>query len=189
MAIMESEPQYSPPWRPSGPLTRDDLDRMPNDGHRYELIDGALIMTPAPSRLHQRVVASVYRLLFAACSDELEVLFAPFDVVISGNTVLQPDLLVARREDFTERDLPTAPLLAVEVLAPSTRRIDVMLKFSRLEAAGCASYWVIDPDTPELIAWEMRDGAYAQVAKATGDEVARLTAPFAVSVVPADLTL
>lgn len=64
-----------------------------------------------------------------------------------------------------------------------------MLKFSRLEAAGCQSYWVIDPDTPELIAWELRDGAYAQVAKATGDEVARLTAPYEVTVVPADLTL
>ena len=63
-----------------------------------------------------------------------------------------------------------------------------MLKWSRLEAAGCPAYWVVDPDTPSLIAWEMRDGAYAQVAKVTGDEVARLEVPFAVAVVPADLT-
>jgi Uma2 family endonuclease len=162
---------------------------MPDDGHRYELIDGMLIMTPAPVRIHQRVVASVYRILFAAAPPELEVLFAPFDVVLSDDTIIQPDVLVARRDDFTERDLPKAPLLAVEVLSPSTRRYDLMLKFSRLEAAGCPSYWVVDPDTPELIAWELRDGAYAQVAKATGDEVARLTAPFEVGVVPADLSL
>jgi Uma2 family endonuclease len=81
------------------------------------------------------------------------------------------------------------PLLAVEVLSPSTRRIDLMLKFSRFEAAGCAAYWVVDPDTPSLIAWELRDGAYTQVAKVTGTEPARLTSPFDVSVVPADLIL
>ncbi len=189
MAIVETEPRYSPPWRRSGPLSRDDLDRMPDDGHRYELIDGMLIMTLAPSIRHQDVVLSLAVILKAACPPGLKVMVAPTDVVISQDTVMQPDLLVARREDFTERDLPVAPLLAVEVLSPSTRRYDLMLKFSRLEAAGCPSYWVIDPDTPELIAWEMRDGAYAQVAKVRADEVARLTAPYEVAVVPVDLTL
>ena len=116
-------------------------------------------------------------------------LFAPLDVVISADTVMQPDVLVARREDFTERELPKPPLLAVEVLSPTTKRVDLMLKWSRLEAAGCPAYWVVDPDTPSLIAWEMRDGAYAQVAKVTGDEVARLEVPFGVTVVPVDLTL
>jgi len=62
-----------------------------------------------------------------------------------------------------------------------------MLKFSRYEAAGCAAYWVVDPDTPSLIAWEMRDGAYTQVAKVAGDVSARLTSPFDVTVVPTDL--
>jgi Uma2 family endonuclease len=62
-----------------------------------------------------------------------------------------------------------------------------MLKFSRFEAAGCPAYWVVDPDTPSLIAWELRDGAYTQVAKVTGDESAVLTSPFDVSVVPANL--
>lgn len=189
MAVVEAEPQYSPPWSWGGPLTRDDLDRIPTDGHRYELIDGSLIMTPAPSVRHQDVVLNLAVLLKSACPPDLRVVVAPFDVVISQDTVMEPDVLVARREDFTERDLPMAPLLAVEVLSPSTRLFDLTVKFSRLEAAGCPSYWVIDPDTPELIAWEMRDGAYAQVAKAAGDEVVRLTAPFEVSVVPADLTL
>jgi Uma2 family endonuclease len=173
----------------SGPMTRDDLDRMPDDGRRRELIDGALIVTPAPSPRHQRVVANLYRLLYAGCPRELEVMFAPLDVAISADTVMQPDLLVARREDFTERDLPKVPQLAVEVHSPSTRRIDLMLKWSMLEAAGCPSYWVVDPDTPSLIAWEMQDGAYAQVAKVTGTESARLTSPYDVTVVPADLIL
>jgi len=186
------EPIPTPPplhWDPAAPMTRDDLDRMPDDGRRYELIDGVLFVSPAPRPRHQRVLANLYYQLRLACPPDLEVLFAPLDVVIAVDTVMQPDLLVARREDFTERDLPVAPLLAVEVFSPSTRRIDLMLKFSRFEAAGCAAYWVVDPDTPSLIAWELQDGAYTQVAKVTGTEPARLTSPFDVTVVPADLIL
>jgi Uma2 family endonuclease len=188
MSLMEHVPTPPPmPWQPSSPLTRDDLDRMPDDGRRYELIDGVLVVSPAPTPRHQRVLANLYHQLRLASPPDLEVLFAPLDVVLAADTVMQPDLLVARREDFTERDLPVAPLLAVEVLSPSTRRIDLMLKWSRLEAAGCASYWVVDPDTPSLIAWELRDGAYAQVAKVIGDQEARLTSPYDVTVVPSDL--
>jgi Uma2 family endonuclease len=188
MSLVEPLPTpFQVPWRPKVPMTRDDLDRMPDDGHRYELIDGTLIVTPAPAVQHQRAAGGLYRLLHAACPEELEVFFAPLDVVLANDTVLQPDVLVARRDDFSERDLPVAPLLAVEVLSPSTRRVDLMLKWSRLEAAGCAAYWVVDPDTPSLIAWELRDGAYVQVAKVTGDETARLTSPFEVSIVPANL--
>lgn len=179
----------SNPWLepPVAPLTRADLDRMPDDGRRHELIDGVLVVTPGPKFAHQDIVASLLVKLRLACPPELCALPAPFDVVLAADTVVQPDILVARRDDFAEGDLPGPLLLAVEVLSPSTRRIDVMLKFSRYEAAGCAAYWVVDPDTPSLIAWKLQDGAYVQVAKVIGDEPARLTSPFDVTVVPADL--
>jgi Uma2 family endonuclease len=173
----------------SRPLTAADLNAAAEDGRQYELIDGSLILLPVGGTAHQAALGRLLCLLHAGCPPDLEVLPGPLDVVLSADTVLRPDLVVAPRADLTEWGLPKAPVLAVEVVSPSTKRLDLTLKFSRLEAAGCPSYWVIDPDTPELIAWELRDGAYAQVAKATGDEVARLTAPFEVSVVPADLTL
>lgn len=66
---------------------------------------------------------------------------APLDVVLAIDTVLEPDVVVAARADFTERNLPAPPLLAIEVLSPSSRQIDLMLKRSRLEAAGCPAYW------------------------------------------------
>lgn len=170
------------------PLTRADLDEMPDDdGHRYELIDGVLIVTPAPSRSHQRALGNLHILLRSNCPEDLEVLFAPFDVVISDDTIMQPDLLVSHRDDFTEKELPRAPMLAVEVLSPSTRRFDLMLKWSRYEAAGCAAYWVVDPLEPSLIAWELRDGAYVEVAKVSGDEEFRAELPFGVTVVPGEL--
>jgi len=94
----------------SRPLTRADLDALPEDGHRYELIDAVLVVTPAPSMPHQRVVTRLLRLLDAACPDDLEVFVAPFDVALATDTVMQPDVLVARQVDLTERDLPTAPV-------------------------------------------------------------------------------
>lgn len=122
-------------------FVRADLDAMPDDGRRYELIDGSIIVTPSPSMRHQYASGRLHLLLSAACPADLIVLFAPFDVALDDTSVLQPDLLVARSADFTEQDLPLAPLLAVEVLSPSTRRIDLTLKRSRYEAAGTVSYW------------------------------------------------
>ncbi len=171
----------------SRPLTRADLEMMPDDGHRYELIDGALIVTPAPATQHQSVVLELAVLLREHCPDNLKVLIAPFDVALSEDTVIQPDVLVARRGDLTERDLPARPELAVEVLSPSTRRIDMLLKHSRLQAAGCPAYWVIDPDVPSLIAWELRDGTYTQVAMTTGDETYSAQKPYPVAFSAADL--
>lgn len=123
----------------SRPLVRADLETMPDDGHRYELLDGVLLVSPAPRRSHQRAVRGLFRVLDQACPEELELLFAPFDVVLADDTVLEPDLLVAPRSQFTERDLPGPPLLAVEVLSASTRRIDLLLKRDRLQSAGVPS--------------------------------------------------
>lgn len=168
-------------------LTRADLAAMPDDGHRYELIDGSLIVTPAPSYRHQDVVGHLHLLLSGACPTHLKVLFAPFDVVLADDTVLQPDLLVAARSDFTERDLPSPPLLAVEVLSPSTSHIDRTLKRSRLEAAGCPSYWVVDPERPSVTVWELVDGAYIERAHVTGDETCAVRSPFELTVIPTSL--
>ena len=169
------------------PLTRVELDAMPDDGHRYELIDGTLIVTPAPSPLHQRAAFELAYRLRQVCPEGLEVLMAPLDVALSFDTVMQPDVLVARRRDLTDRDLPRAPVLAVEVLSPSTRRIDLTLKRSRFEAAGCACYWVVDPQAPSLTAWQLSGETYAEVARVVGDESYVAEQPFPVTVRPADL--
>jgi Uma2 family endonuclease len=180
MAVMTTLPH-------GRPLTRADLAGMPDDGHRYELVDGVLLVSPSPRLRHQRAARELFLLLHAACPDDLEVIFAPFDVVLADDTVLIPDLLVGRRSDFDENCLPAAPVLAVEVLSPSTRRVDLMLKRSRFEAAGVPSYWVVDPDEPSLLAWRLVDGAYLEVARVTGDERFRTNEPFEVAVVPGRL--
>ena len=96
---------------------------------------------------------------------------------IVSTTVSQPDLLIAARSALTDRDLPVAPLLAIEVLSPSTRHFDLGIKRALYESAGCAAYWVLDPDEPSITVWELRDGQYAEVARAVGSESLRLHTP------------
>jgi Uma2 family endonuclease len=169
------------------PLTRADLEAMPDDGHRYELLDGSLVVTPAPSRSHQVALLKLAMLLASECPSHLQVLVAPFDVTLAPDTVLQPDLVVADRSELTEHDLPAAPALAVEILSPSTRRIDLTLKRSRLEAAGCPAYWVVDPVEPSLTVWELVEGRYVDRAHVVGTETAVLARPFPVEVTPSEL--
>lgn len=173
------------PW--GRELTRADLDAMPDDGHRHELLDGVLIVTPAPSPRHQRASARLLTRLHSRLPDGVEVMHAPLDVALADNTVLQPDLLIARTTDFTDRDLPMAPLLVIEILSPSTRRLDLLLKRSRYEEAGCANYWVVDPAEPSIIAWQLIDGTYAEVGRAVGTETITLTEPVEITLAPADL--
>jgi Uma2 family endonuclease len=168
-------------------FTARDREDFPDDGNRYELIDGSLIVTPSPMTRHQSIVGEFYLLLRAACPSQMRVLLSPYDVAISDNTVMQPDLLVADKAAFGEKNLPGAPLLAIEVLSLSTRLIDLGLKRSRYEVARCPSYWTVDPDGPSVTAWELRDGAYVEVGQATGDQTLRLERPFRVSIVPSKL--
>ena len=172
----------------SGPLTVHDLEGMPEDGRRRELIDGLLIVSPAPGRRHQKIVMKLARVLEDACPTEYDVLVAPFAVHSGEDTELQPDVVVGRDEDFTEKDLPAPPVLAVEVLSPSTAIYDLNLKKAVYERFGTGSYWVIDPEEPALTVFELdADGCYQQVAKAAGDEAVELERPFPVRIVPREL--
>ena len=171
----------------SRPFTRADLEALPDDVHRYELLDGTLLVSPGPSYAHQTVGGNLHLLLRAACPSGLVVLLAPFAVGLAEDTELQPDLLVAPRSQFTAKDLPGPPLLAVEVLSPSTRRVDLLLKRDRLQEAGCPSYWLVDPDEPSLLALQLDDGAYVEAARVSGDQAWTAEQPFSVTVVASEL--
>ncbi len=169
------------------PLTEDDLATMPDDGHRYELLDGVLLVTPSPNLDHQRCVLSLAILLRSARPPDQEVLIAPFDVRLSRHTVLKPDVLVAPKAALTPARLETAPALVVEVQSPSTRRIDLGSKRLAYEAAGVPAYWLVDPDGPSLTVLHLEGGRYVEHATATGHKPYSATVPFPVTVVPARL--
>ena len=178
----------APTLLPQGrPLTYDDLAAIPDDGHRYELIDGTLVVTPAPVLRHQTVAGELYLLLRTGAPEGMRVFFAPVDLELAQDTVLQPDLLVVREADIGERNIQVAPRLAVEVLSPSTRLVDLNLKKARYEQAGCPAYWVVDPHDLTFTAWELVDGAYTEVARVGPGEEVSLQQPFPLSVRPGSL--
>lgn len=170
-----------------GPLTYDDLVDTPDDGRRYELVDGTLVVTPSPILRHQRVVSRLHLALAAAAPPGVEVLVGPFDVKVSELTKLQPDILVLGPGDPSLSFTDVPPLLVVEVLSRSTRRHDLLVKRSVYEDFGVPSYWIVDAEVPSLTVLELVDGTYAEVLAATGDEVASAVKPFVVHVVPSAL--
>ena len=171
------------------PFTVDDLEGMPDDGNRYELIDGMLLVSPALGWAHQEMGFALGAHLRALCSHDLRVLVAPFAVQTAFDSEVQPDVIVTRYGDLTEKNLPVAPLLAVEVLSRSTRLVDLNLKKAHYERIGVASYWILDPTEPgTLTVFELDDqGRYQQVAHVVGDEELVAERPFPVAVVPARL--
>jgi Uma2 family endonuclease len=187
MAVMTSvEPEQQPFGRE---FTVHDLETMPDDGHRYELLDGTLLVSPAPGWAHQDATVRLWRLLEDARPAEARVLVAPFAVQFSEKVEFQPDVLVARYDDLTPKNLPTAPLLAVEVRSPSTALIDMNLKKAAYARHRVASYWIVDPspDQPSVTVFELDGAEYVEVARAVGDAELAVDRPFPVRLRPADL--
>ena len=100
---------------------------------------------------------------------------------------LQPDVLVVERAGLGEDNVQQGLLLAVEVLSPSTRAKDLVLKRAPYEDSGVPSYWVVDPDEPSVLVLELEDGRYVERARVTDSGIVEVTAPFAVSLEAATL--
>jgi Uma2 family endonuclease len=174
------------------PFTVADLDHMPDDGRRYELLDGMLIVSAAPGWLHQRAVTELGFLLRQNCPTGFEVMFAPFAVHFSDSTQFQPDLLVTLSRNFHSRGLYVPPLLAVEVLSPSTAMFDRHTKRLTHEREGTPSFWLIEPSArpaeASIEVWEAGEsGRYEQIAEVVGEEVFEAKLPYPVCVCPAAL--
>jgi Uma2 family endonuclease len=125
---------------------------LPDDGNRYECIDGELLVSPSPSTLHQRLVGELYhqlRLLLDPLGS-VEVMMSPADVELEPDSIVQPDLFVyplrEGRGITTWREL-TGLLIAIEVLSPSTIRNDRGKKRSFFARVGVPEYWVVDPSS------------------------------------------
>jgi Uma2 family endonuclease len=176
-------------WPPAGyPFTIHDLDRMPDDGRRYELVDGALIVSPRPIVWHQKVAFQLAKVLDEACPQELDVIPGPA-VTISDVTEFDPDIVVIHRRQLGDTRLIGPPLLIVEVRSPSTAVIDLNRKKAAYQEFGVPSYWIVNPDrtNPELTVFELADGGYEQVAQVAGDTPFPAKRPFPVDVVPSRL--
>ncbi len=136
---------------------------LPDDGKRYECIDGELLVTPSPRWRHQDVVGDLYVRLRAWLEQEPvgKVTFSPADVEIVPDTLVQPDVFVVPREVTgalpREWNEIRTLLLAIEVLSPSTARYDRVVKRRFFARAGVPEYWVVDVDARLIERWTPTD--------------------------------
>ena len=114
-------------------------------------------------------------------------MLAPTDYQPTQRRSLQPDLLVARRADVGAEPISAPLLLAVEVLSPSTRSVDLLLKRGVYAESGVAGYWVVDPLEPSIQAWTLADGEWVDAGRAVGADVLTVDQPFPVRVCPEEL--
>ena len=147
---------------PAIKFTLEDYKHTPDD-KRYELLDGELIMAPAPNLGHQRIDMNLGSSLHAFVKErELgEVLSAPCDVVLSDTDVVQPDVLFisrAREHTLTDENVRGAPDLVIEILSPSTADRDLGYKHDLYSRHGVLEYWVVDPMAETVAVHRQRDG-------------------------------
>ena len=142
--------------------TYDDLLAMPEDGKRYEIIDGELIEMGSPIVIHQRLLGR----LFIVFNEQVqkrgqgEVFIAPLDVIMSPTRVVQPDLIVVRpgREDIVRDHIYGIPDLFVEILSPSNQKYDRVTKRRFYARNRVPEYWIVDPVNQTIEVLQLVDG-------------------------------
>lgn len=153
MAMPALEPHY---W------TAAEVRELPDDGNRYECIDGELLVTPSPRGLHQVAVREIFLALhpFVKAHTLDDMLWSPADIELLPTTLVQPDLFIARPHEGARvrawTDIATL-LLAIEVLSPSTARYDRVVKRKFFQRAGVEQYWIVDLDARLIERWRPDD--------------------------------
>ena len=149
-------------------LTYEDFLLLPNDGRRHEIVDGDHYVHPSPNTKHQMASGVIFAALFAhATSHALgKVFHAPYDVVLSENDVLEPDLIfvsTARRAIITNANIQGAPDLVVEILSPSNHAYDERVKYHAYERFGVGEYWIVDPEAETVTIYRRAGGSFARI--------------------------
>jgi len=163
-------------------MTYEDYVALPDDGNRYEVIEGELCLVPAPNRKHQRIAFNLVLLVgnFVKGHDLGEVYFAPFDVKLSDINVVQPDLLYVsngRLGIMNDAGAMGAPDLAVEVLSTSTRRRDEVTKLRLYENFGVDEYWIVDASRVAVRVYRRLQNKLALVSELLDEDGVMLTTP------------
>jgi len=132
---------------------------LPED-KRYEILDGEMYVVPAPNTRHQTLVFQIAYLLFQHMQERNlgKILVAPYDVILSDENIVQPDILFVSKERLGiigEANISAPPDLVIEILSPSTRNKDLEIKRKVYAGFGVREYWIVDPDeeTVEVLVW------------------------------------
>jgi Uma2 family endonuclease len=163
-------------------LTYDDYLVLPDDGRRYQIIDGELYVNPAPVTKHQIVALKLAGRLDAFVEEHSlgQVMIAPVDVLLSVTDIVQPDILFVSRERqaiITDANVKGAPDLVIEILSDSTRKLDEISKRQRYEWAGVSEYWIVDPMVEVVRIYRRGAAGFERAAEVSVETGGALTSP------------
>jgi Uma2 family endonuclease len=153
---------------PQGRWTYADWEALPDDGNRYEVIDGVLYMSTAPSYFHQYIILQLVRYVGIPAEDQhlARVAFAPIGVIMPGCDPVQPDFVVVLTRNaaiIRDRRIFGVPDLLIEILSPSNRAYDEEVKLAAYTRAGLPEYAIVDPATRSLRLYVLDEsGRYAE---------------------------
>lgn len=155
-------------------LTWDDYAALPDDGKRYELMEGELIVSPAPAFGHQEIVAELTAILrpYAKKHALGKVVASPLDVRLDEHTVCQPDLVFIRTErlGIVAEQVLGAPDLVIEVLSPGSAQRDRRVKAALYARFGVPHYWIVSPQDEVVLLYRLAGDAYERVAIYQGSD-------------------
>jgi len=168
--------EYSPPYTSSVTFEYSDLLDFPDDGKRYEIINGELFMSPSPLIWHQRASMKLSVLLGTYVSENKlgEVFASPCDVLLSNKNVVQPDLVVVLNENkdiITKENIKGVPDFLIEILSPTNRMYDVKKKRALYEQYGVKEFWLVDPELETIQKLVLQDGRYTETGTYKEDEI------------------
>jgi Uma2 family endonuclease len=153
-----------------GKLGYEDFWSVPDDGNRYEIIDGKLYVTPAPGMPHQIVSNRLQFFLNRHIEGKRlgHVFSAPTAVILGAHRQVQPDLVFLGKDRLravSQKEIQGAPDLAVEILSPTTKKTDRLIKASAYADSGISWYWIVDPDAQTLEEYRLAAGRYELVRR------------------------
>jgi len=173
------------PAIPNAVTSIEELLALPEDGMRHELLDGVHVVTPSPTYGHQSLLSTLFTHLLRATENHnfCQVLTSPAEIVLGPRTLVQPDLFVIRIDPSHPpkdwRDVGV-PVIAIEILSPSTASRDRVAKRHIYQEVGIREYWIVDAksrvierwrtsdDRPEVcdetLAWSIEDGPSAELS-------------------------
>ena len=158
----------------------------PDDGYRYEVLDGALVVNAAPTWRHQEITLRLSRILQDAAPPGVKVLPSPVWRIAPGQ-VPEPDVVVVTVDALGDIAVEGTPMLVVEVLSPSNRGSDLVRKRALYAEAGCPGYWIIDPDGPTVTILELEGTEYREAARTAGGAPVTVDKPFQIDFVTTEL--
>ena len=144
-----------------------DYQQLP-EGAPYQLINGKLIMSPSPNRIHQKLIVEISRVIgnYLKTNTIGEAYIAPSDVYLDDENVVQPDIYFVSNANLsilTDAGAEGAPDMIIELLSPSNAYYDLRAKLQLYEKYGVKEYFIVDPEDNMVIAYKLTEGRYKEL--------------------------